>query len=291
MHIVLAQRFQLDSTHKTRLARAVVSILRPLIRLLIRNEMTHAELTELVRQTYVEVAYDAYSIPEQEMTVSRAAVLTGLSRKEVVRLREILDNHQLPIKQAPNRAQRVVHGWLSDAEFLDRKKQPKVLPIKGQKGSFLALVRRYSGDITYGAVLDELNLVGVTRQSADDTVALVNRAYVPYRDEQEQVRIIAMCVSDLFNTAVHNIEASKSDRLLQRQVVYSGVEPTLADKFCALATKKSTALLDELNDFLATGRKKSTPKKRKKGRRLGVGIYYFEEDPESERNQQSKEEP
>ena len=80
------------SNHKLILAKAIVNILRPLIRVLIRNEVTHAELTELVRRTYVEVAYDAHSIPGQEITFSRVAVLTGLSRKEVVRLKGILDD-------------------------------------------------------------------------------------------------------------------------------------------------------------------------------------------------------
>jgi len=279
----------LDSTHKTRLAQAVVSILRPLIHLLIRNEVTHAELTELVRQTYVEVAYDAYSIPEQDMTVSRAAVLTGLSRKEVVRLREILDDSATAIKQSPNRAQRVVHGWLSDSEFLDRKKQPKILPIKGGKGSFLALVSRYSGDITYGAVLDELNLVGVTAQPDEHTVKLINRAYVPYKDELEQVRIIAMCVSDLLNTTVHNIEAADNDKLFQRQVVYGGVEPKLVEKFRSLSEDKLALLIDELNSFLSTGRKKSSSQQRKTGKRVGVGVYYFEENPDTVKPERKKE--
>jgi len=43
----------------------------------------------------------------------------------------------------------VVHGWLNDAEFLDKKNTPLVLPIKNTKkgkefGSFVALVKRYS---------------------------------------------------------------------------------------------------------------------------------------------------
>jgi len=50
----------MGTDHKNVLARAIIKILRPLIRVLIRNEVTHAELTELVRQTYVEVAYEAY---------------------------------------------------------------------------------------------------------------------------------------------------------------------------------------------------------------------------------------
>ena len=158
-----------------------------------RFEVTHLELSELVRQTYVEVADKDFAVAGQELTISRVAVLTGLSRKEVVRLRELLAKNTPSLKQAPNRAQRVVQGWLGDKEFIDKKKNPRVLPLKGDKGSFVSLVKRYSGDITYGAVLEELNRIGVTNQPDTESVALINKVYVPHADDLEQVRILSMC--------------------------------------------------------------------------------------------------
>lgn len=266
--------------------KAILGMLRPLVRVLIRNEFVHAELTELVRQTYVEVAFDHYKIPGQEMTVSRAAVLTGLSRKEVVRLRKILDEEQSTPKPSPNRAQKVVHGWLSDKEFLDRKSQPRELPIKGDNGSFTALVRRYSGDITYGAVLDELNLVGVTCQPDEHTVKLVNHAYIPHKDELRSFQIMGSSVADLLKTAVHNIETQEEEKYFQRQVVYSGVDETLARKFRELSSQKALELIEEMNQYLSQERKKSRTrqialgKETVQGRRVGLGIYYLQ-DPEN----------
>ena len=280
----------MESKHKNVLARAIIKILRPLVRVLIRNEVTHAELTELVRQTYVEVAYDTYSIPGQEMTFSRVAVLTGLSRKEVVRLKGILDSEEVLVKQAPNRAQRVVHGWLSDKQFLDRKKQPKELPVKGEGSSFQALVQRYSGDITYGAVLDELNLIGVTELSENNTVRLINKAYIPFKDELEKVRIMAVCVSDLFETAVYNIEDQGGSPRFQRQMVYSGVEQGIAEEFKSLSGDKAAELLEHLNKYLSAKRENSTDAERASGVRVGLGIYYFEESQgKTENNGESVE--
>jgi len=268
-------------SHKNILAKAVVTMLRPLIRVLIRNEVTHAQLTELVRQTYVEVAYDSYTIPDQEMTFSRVAVLTGLSRKEVVRLKGIIDSEEVVVKQAPNRAQRVVHGWLSDKEFMSTKKQPKELPVKGSKASFQTLVQRYSGDITYGAVLDELNLIGVTELSEDNMVRLVNKAYIPYKDELEKVRIMSVCVADLLETAVYNIENTDGDLLFQRQMVYSGIEESLAVSFKDLSSEKATEVFDSLSKYLTAGRDNSSSTKRARGKRVGLGIYYFESSKDS----------
>ncbi len=276
-------------SHKNIIARAIVSILKPLVRVLIRNEVTHAELTELVRQTYVQVAYDAYAIPDQEMTVSRAAVLTGLSRKEVVRLKGIIDGEEPLVKPAPNRAQRVVHGWLSDKDFLSTKKQPRVLPVKGDKSSFQSLVQRYSGDITYGAVLDELNLIGVTELTANNKVRLINRAYIPHKDELEKMRVMSVCVADLFETAVYNIENPGKKPLFQRQLVYSGIEDSLAAKFRNLSSEKATELFDLMNTLLSSGRDKSSAGERASGKRVGLGIYYFESNNASQQSSEADE--
>lgn len=272
----------MESSHKIRLARAVVGILRPLIQLLIRHEFTHSDLNEIIRQTYVEVAYDKFHIPEQEMTISRVAVLTGLSRKEVVRFRDALKNNEALLKQKPNRAQRVVHGWLSDKEFLDKNNNPIELPIKNKKAgkeyaSFVALVKRYSGDITYGIVLQELNYINVTDQPNPKTVRLVNSAYVPRKDELEQVRVITTSVSDLFNTAMHNIDAAEKDMRFQRQVIYTDINEELVDDFKALTLEKSAPLIQELNKHLAISKTDSEKAPKPNQKRLGFGIYYIEE--------------
>jgi len=279
----------LDSSNKVRLARAVVSMLRPLIRLLIRHEFTHEDLTALIRQTYVEVAYDHFSIPDTEMTISRVAVLTGLSRKEVVRFRDGLNNNEALLKLKPNRAQRVVHGWLSDPEFLDEQSNPLDLPLSNKKNgkqhaSFLALVKRYSGDITNGAVLEELNLVGVTNQPDEHTVQLVNSAYVPRTDELEQIRVVATSVADLFDTALHNIESGSVKKRFQRQVVYSDVSEEFVDEFKQLTTKKATPVIQELNAHLAKCRKQSSKKPKSSLTRLGFGVYYIEGPSEPPEN-------
>jgi len=271
----------LDSQYKLKLARALVSMLRPLIRVCLRHEVTNAEFTELVRLTYVEEAYDRYSIPGVEMTLSRAAVLTGLSRKEVGRLKEALKDSDAVVKQSPNRAQRVVHGWLSDAEYTDENGLPLTLMIKQKKdgkehGSFVSLVKRYSGDVTYGAILDELNRVGVTEQPDENTVALVNYAYVPNQDDLEQVRVVATSASDLYETALHNLDAQTEDKRFQRHVVYSHIDASLVDELQANIADKAQELLESLNASLALARKKSESTSSENLKRVGFGMYYFE---------------
>lgn len=142
------------------LAAATLKILHPIVRVLLKHGMSHTEFSELARKAHVDVAFKDFRIEGRKQTVSRVAVLTGLSRKEVVRLQYIFDAAPLAEKGPLNRAARVITGWTIDPEFRDAHGQPRPLPSTGDGASFATLIKRYSGDITAGAILDELVHVG-----------------------------------------------------------------------------------------------------------------------------------
>jgi len=265
----------MDSDFKTILAKAVVAVLKPLLRVLIRNEFSHAEFAELARQAYVDVAYEHFSIAGRKTTYSRVAVLTGLSRKEVVRLYKLREQRQLLSSPKPNRAVRVINGWLGDAEFLDKNNRPRDLPLQGDSGSFAVLVSRYSGDITLGAVVDELERVGVVSRPDKNTVRLTSMGYIPKEDELEKVRIMSVCAADLLDTAVHNIEKGEQDARLQRQIIHQNVPDSLVSEFRQVSSAKSSELLQDLNR-LVSGRERQSAADAGARKRIGLGIYYFE---------------
>lgn len=265
----------MDIDAKTILAKAAVTVLKPLVRALIRNDVTHSEFAELVRQSYVDVAYEHYSIPGRKTTFSRVAVLTGLSRKEVVRLTRQREENQVLVKTSPNRAARVVNGWLKDAEFVDGHNKPRTLALQGQEGSFSALVARYSGDITLGAVLDELLRVGVVSQDDNDNVTLNAVGYVPQEDELEKIHIMSVCAGDLLDTAVHNLLNEPGEARFQRQIIHENVPVSVVNDFQKRSTSESSELLQALNAYLSEQKKGEQPEG-EEGRRVGLGIYYFE---------------
>ncbi|MFK7993821.1 MAG: DUF6502 family protein [Granulosicoccus sp.] len=259
---------------KSIIARAVLAILKPLLRVLIKNEISHAEFAELARQAYVDVAYEHFAIPNRKMTYARAAVLTGLSRKEVVRLHALREADNVLIRSSPNRAMRVINGWMSDEEFLDNHGRPATLPVQGQTRSFAALCTRYSGDITLGAVLDELTRVGVASRLDGDRVRLDSQGYIPREDELEKINVLSTCAADLLGSAVHNLEHGASDPRFQRQIVYPSVASDIADQFREHSESQALQLLQELNQLLSSS--KTNDKDSVERKRVGLGIYYFE---------------
>ena len=152
------------------LQRALVSLivrtLRPIARIALRHCMSCLEFEDIARWVFVDVALNDPLLSlsgRGRQFKSRAAILTGLSRKEVMRLaRQPMpgDGKELPSR---NRAARVVAGWLLPP-YVDGRGAPKVLPIKGGNDSFLGLVRSYGGDVPYRAILDELLETGVVER-------------------------------------------------------------------------------------------------------------------------------
>ncbi len=260
--------------YKEKLGRYIITVLKPLMRMLIKNAITHTEFAELAKHAYTDVCYEQFSIPGSKTTISRVAVLTGLSRKEVVRLNKLRESNRTLEKTSPNRAMRVVNGWTRDEEFLDNEGQPLVLALQGEHGSFSSLVARYSGDITLGAVADELERTGVIIRK-NDTVALANLGYLPNDSELEKIGIMSVCVADLIDTSVHNLESSKEKARLQRQIIYKKVPQGVAEEFKKYSAKKSAMLLQDFNRFLSKriSNQKNTDADNK---RVGLGIYYIE---------------
>ena len=264
---------------KQALLKATLKILKPLVQILMRYEISHAEFSEVAKKAYVDVAYDKFSIPSRKTTYSRVAVLTGLNRKDVVRIASFTEQ-KLPKleKTSPNRVARVVSGWLRDADFCDQNDRPKSIPLKGATGSFEQLVGRYGGDITYGAILEELQRVGAVKLKMNQTVELVHHTYLPDNSQLEKIDIFSSSTADLIKTGVHNVECDKDNARFQRQVIYHTIPESLAEEFIKYSNEKSNELLLDYNRWLSRKKKRASPQPGEPTKRLGVGIYYFEND-------------
>ena len=285
----------MDKQLATSLPKAVIYILKPIIRILMRNDISHAEFSALAKQAYIDVAHKYFSIPNKKMTNSRVAVLTGINRKEVLRLSRIKEESGDTLEGTPNRAKRVVNGWLNDSDFLDKDNNPLILNINNAKNSFSELASRYSGDITIGAIIDELERIGVVKRLNNEQIQLIEKAYIPQTGELEKIDILSTCVTDLLSSAVYNLDADveQGEGRFQRQLVYKNVPNNVADEFQKLSSKKAQMLLEELNSWLADKTKtdsshegtedtENTKQTNKQDdsikKRVGLGLYYFEND-------------
>ena len=260
----------------TALYSAVRRLLRPLVRILLDRGIAFDRFAELAREVYVDVAEAEFRLPGRKQTVSRVSVLTGLSRKDVVRVRGNPAPRDDEAAASYNRAARVVTGWIQDHPMEGTASGAAPLPVEGE-GSFAGLVRRYSGDMPVRAVLDELLRVDAVR-IRDGLVELVYRHYIPPLGETRKLVYLGEDAGDLISTIGHNLTASAADSRFQRKVFYDNVPVESLPAIRALVRERCEPLLDELAREMSRHDRDVNPAVAGTGRtRAVVGIYFSEE--------------
>jgi hypothetical protein len=150
--------------------------------------------------------------------------------------------------------------------------------MEGEKGSFAALVREFSGDIPPRAIADELARVGAIETRPDGAVRLLTRAYIPRGDQAEQIAILGSDVADLIRSIDHNLTCAPGEAYFQRRVSYDNIPQEALPALTKKLARKAQACLESLDRALAAADRDRSPGVKGSGRvRTGVGIYYFEE--------------
>ncbi len=265
------------------LLAAVIRLLRPLVRILLREGISYKTFVDLVKWVYVDVAMEEFGIEGRKQSISRVSVITGLSRKEVLRVRRLERPDDSASTERYNRAARVIAGWRRDKDFLDAKGRPASLPMSGRGATFTGLVRRFSGDVPVRALLDELIRIGAVKRLRNDRIRLLARVYVPEGSDVDKLQILGTDVSYLIATIDHNLQHGDSIPFFQRKVFYDNVPDEALPKFRRLSTKKAQRLLEQLDRWLAEHDRDINSSVEGSGRnRTGLGIYYIEEPDEDE---------
>ena len=129
------------------------------------------------RAAFIDIARTELLSPGRPDTDARLALLTGLTKREVNRIRTsgLGEDDSVGL----SRIARVLQGWSQDPEFLGPYGLPLEIPFAGDRLSFSQLVARYAGDVDPALLLEELTRAGAALETADHYVRLLNRTYLP----------------------------------------------------------------------------------------------------------------
>lgn len=206
-------------------AHAIALVLQPLARLMIDHGLQLPSMVELLKKALVDEAVGAYGLADKGSSDTRIALLTGVHRKDVKRLRDAPETSAPATAMVPVAAS-VVARWISDPRFLNADQTALPLartPRRGNPGEpdFTALVAEVSSDIGARAVLDELERLGVVELRENGYVALKATAFVPHEGLSESFHFLATNVSDHLATAVHNLATDRRGPLMLEQSAFS----------------------------------------------------------------------
>jgi hypothetical protein len=245
--------------------------------------MSFVTFSNIIKRVYVDMAAEEFGLEGRKQSGSRISVLTGLSRKEVKRVKETPHPSDMASEEQYNRAARVIAAWRREKDFQDENGHPLELPVTGESPSFAELVRRFSGDLPFRAILDELVTSGNAEKTEASRVRLLGRSYIPSHADPVKLHILGTDAAHLISTIDHNLQSAEPRRFFQRKVSYDNLPAEILPVFQEMAAASAQKLLEDLDEWLARHDRDFHPEIQGAGRyRSGLGIYYFEEPVDKE---------
>jgi hypothetical protein len=259
------------------LLHAAAAAVRPYARRLLAAGVAFGRLEARLRELFVEVAEREAAQSGGPPTDSRIAILTGINRKEVRRIRS-LDSDAAPRTFSRSVVASLISRWVGDPRTTDAAGRPTPLPYDARRGpSFVALVRKTTVDLHPRALLDVLLGTGAAILQEDDVVALTRAAYVPRRGRPEALAMLADDPPELIETMLHNVLGDAEEARLQQKLSYDNIGSDGLPRLRTALRREAERLLTRSNAVLMRHDRDRSPQAPGGERtRAGIGIYYFE---------------
>ncbi|NNF17857.1 MAG: hypothetical protein HKN70_14025 [Gammaproteobacteria bacterium] len=241
--------------------------------------MTWREFSELSKSVFVDVATNEFGISGRPTNISRVSILTGISRKEVKRQRDLLREKASPTPAKTTDATRLLSGWHQDPEFTDAAGVPSVLPLTGEFPTFSDLFGRYGGDTPEQTMLRELNKAGAISLDKQRRVQAKSRYFMPAMMSDSNIRLFGMHLGSHAQTLKNNIaKGAGTAPRFEGIAIDDRIHGKHVGEFNAYLEERGQKFLEEVDDWLSHHRVDDEDDDSVTVQ-LGAGLYAIEGSP------------
>jgi hypothetical protein len=249
--------------------------------------MTWREFADVSKGVFIGVASQEYGLNGRPTNVSRVSILTGVSRKEIARVRAQLAEQTEPAPNKTTDATRLLSGWHQDPEFLTPDGGPKVLPADGDGASFATLWHRYGGDVPVTSMRKELERVGAITTLPDGNLRVERRYFMPRQFDPQWVQNAGSMLRDLGSSITHNLDTggdqarSASGTPARRfigRATSDSVDVSALPEFEAFVEQNGQAFLERVDEWLTKHEARAGPGTPRKRMRLGLGVFVIADE-------------
>ena len=263
-----------DSAQKTLFA-AILAVMRPVAMTLLRFGIGYREFSDICKTAFVDAASDEFGVRGRQTNASRVAAMTGLSRKEVRRIRSLNLLTTLPPAVGHTAPAEVLHVWHADPRFCEPNGMPKPLTFDDSPVSFSALVASCVADIPPGAVRAELKRVGAVMEDADGRLVVQRRYYVPAEAGERLLQGLLFGLRPVALTVAHNTKVISLDERRFQRVVQSRSIPVARQREIEEYLQKCMGeFSEEIDDYITEIESGSASAD---AMTIGIGLYYYED--------------
>jgi hypothetical protein len=200
-------------------------LLKPVVRFCLRHSLRIQDFLEVGKIVFAEVANEQLEPSGKKLTDSRLSVMTGLHRRDVVRLR----GGEGVLVKAEDVVSRVIGQWQGDKRYLLEDGSPKVLSYGSEQSEFSKLVHFVSNDISASSVLEELVRTSVVKKTEEGLV-LLKDFYIPKGNIVGGFKILSDDISDLTQAVEENMLLDLQPPHMHFRTTYDRIDPGAKDE-------------------------------------------------------------
>jgi hypothetical protein len=275
---------------KENLVAAFRYLLKPLVRLALKNSVAFPDFSEALKKAYVDVAARQMVTSKMDVTEEGISLISSIPVSEVrVLLRAGDDMKYGRAAQAASPMPKILGAWHTDPKYTgpygvlrDLEFARSAASADRSSETFTDLVLTYCPDVTPQVILDELMRIGAVQDVGNGFYRATRRSYVPDSLSAENVLYVARVVHNLCETLEFNLrQASTGGKgLIERSIftrygIPKGDHPAF-DKFIR---DRGQAFSDDIDDWITSRDVEGI----KDAMQIGVGFYHYivNEDDES----------
>jgi len=280
---------QMSHSVKENLLAAFRYLLKPLVRLAIKNAVAFPEFSEALKQAYVDVAAKQMKAAGKEPAEEGISLITSIQTTDV---RGILHS-DADVKfglaaQESNPLPTVLGAWHTDVRYTGPYGVLRDLEFSPGKSSgesaatFTELAVTYCPGISPRALLEELIRTGCVQDVGNGFYRAIKRSYIPDPLSAESILLFARVVHNICETLEVNLRAESAggNGLIERTVyTVHGVGKDDLREFDKFIRARGQIFADDIDNWMSDRDDES----RKDGIQMGVGFYHYIVNEDDER--------
>lgn len=249
------------------IVRCLRTMLRPVVRFCLRHSLRIQEFLETAKVAFIEVASDDMDEEGEKVNVSRLSVMTGIHRRDVMRIYRDEDFSEEPY----NLITRLIGHWRNSPKFSTAGKKPRVLTVDGENSEFRHLVSEVSNDLNAGTILFELERIGAVEHVARG-IRLLTGAYVPRGNAEKGFQLLGKDTEDLITAVEQNIFTPQATPNLHARTEYDNVRPDAVPHIRDWLLTEGSAFHTKANKYVAQFDRDIHPNKKGDAEEPGVRV-------------------
>ena len=206
---------------KTALSISLLRLLRPLVKIMLREGLTYSHFAAIAQMAFVQSAAQDFVGKGMKSSEASVCALTGMTSQEIMKVlieQERFDSSEL--LEVSNPFARVLHGWHNDRDYVGPYGFPVDLPFEGSPLSFTILTNRHAAGVSPHAVLEELRRVAAVTEVGFNIWKPLKQEYIEPSLSPENLGRMASLVESLLSTLENNTRTKRdSTDLFERTMV------------------------------------------------------------------------